>query len=793
MKSVIIAVLLLPFTLLSAQNGIVQGKVVDAISNEPLPFASVLIKELQEGTSTDENGEFKIENLPPGLYTIQAKYLGYQTKQIPEVRVTNSRPAELKITLSESSSDLQEVVVKADPFEKSIESPVSVQTLGIAEIERNPGANRDISRVVQSLPGVATTVAFRNDLLVRGGGPSENVFYLDGIEIPVINHFATQGSSGGPVGILNANLLKEAKLYSSAFPANRGGALSSVLELRQKDGRSDRFGAIFTLGSSDVGLTAEGPIGKKANFIVSARHSYLQLLFRALELPFLPTYTDVQFRINYQPTSNHEFTLIGLGAIDQFELNTEANETEYQQYLLDNLPVTPQWNYTRGLVYKNYREKSYTTVAIRRTKLNNRSYKYQNNDESDPDNLIQDYTSEETYNGVRIENTGQWDGWKLNIGGEYEYNTFNTSLFQKVPMGDQVETIDYESDLHFNTFSVFSQASKRFFKDRLALSLGLRTDFSDYSDAMNDPLQQFSPRLSISYKLNDAMNINANTGIYYQLPPLTLLGFENNDGELVNKENGIRYIKSTHFVAGVDYTLPSNTKISVEGFYKGYDDYPFLTRDSITLANLGSNFGAIGNEPAIPISRGRSFGGELFLQQKLFKGFYGLLSYTYVISEFTNGGDKYIPSSWDSRHVLTITGGKKWDNGWQAGIRFGLTGGLPFTPYDVERSRLKSVWNVRNMGLLDYNALNSQRLDPFHFLDIRVDRKWFFDNFNLNIYLDIQNVYANQADAPPVLALERNENGQPISDPDNPEKYKTKFIDGGSNTVLPTLGVIFEY
>lgn len=793
MKTILLSILLVLVASISAtaQNSIIKGKVVDAISNEPLPYADVDIPELETGTSTDDNGDFTIAELPAGMYSIEVRYLGYEPKKIAEIRVTPSRPVELNIALKANSTELEKVVVKANTFNKNIESPLSVQTLGIAEIERNPGANRDVSRVIQSLPGVATTATFRNDLLIRGGGPSENVFYLDGIEIPVINHFATQGSSGGPVGILNANLLQEAKLYSSAFPANRGGALSSVLELRQKDGRTDRLGATFTLGSSDVGLTAEGPIGKKANFIVSARYSYLQLLFQALELPFLPTYTDVQFRLNYNPSPKHEFTLIGLGAIDQFELNLDANKSEFQKYLLDNLPITPQWNYTRGLIYKNYRDQSFTTVALRRTKINNRSYKYQGNDESDPSNLLQDYTSQETYNGIRVENTTRWTFLKWNVGAEYEFNTYDTQLFQRIPTPGGIGIIDFDSQLSFSTYALFTQASGSYFNDQLSISAGLRTDFSNYSMDMNNPLKQLSPRLSLSYQISDQWSLNANSGIYYQLPPFTLLGFEDNQGNLINKENGIKYIQSTHWVAGVEHILPTNTKFSIEGFYKRYEDYPFLLTDSITLANLGADFGAIGNDAAIPKSSGRSYGGEFFIQQKMYNGFYGLVSYTFVVSEFTDKNGNYVPSSWDSRHIISITGGKQWQNGWQAGLRFGFSGGLPYTPYDIERSSLKSVWDLRGMGVLNYDLLNTQRLANNHFLDVRIDKKWFFQNFNLNLYIDLQNVYAFAADSPPILVLDRNEQGGPIIESNN--KYRLKYLDGSSATVLPTLGVIFEY
>ena len=181
-----------------------------------------------------------------------------------------------------------------------------MRNIGVTEIKRNPGGNRDISKAIQSLPGVATQVSFRNDIVIRGGAPSENRFYIDGIEIPNINHFSTQGSSGGPVGLINVDFIRDVDFYSGAFPANRGNTLSSVFEFRQKDGRSDKLSSSLTVGSSDFATTLEGPIDAKTTFLASYRYSYLQGLFKLLGLPFLPAYQDYQFKIKHKINSKNE-------------------------------------------------------------------------------------------------------------------------------------------------------------------------------------------------------------------------------------------------------------------------------------------------------------------------------------------------------------------------------------------------------------------------------------------------------------------------------------------------------
>jgi hypothetical protein len=381
-----------------AQQGVIKGQITSKINNEPIPFANVIIQGTSQGSTSDETGNYVIDNLEPGLYNVVVSYIGYQNFTAFEVEVTNSRETILNIALEEQSQELEGVTIVASGFEKRVESPVSLRSIGTNEIKRAPGANRDISQVVRSLPGVASTPSFRNDIIIRGGAPSENRFYLDGIEIPVINHFQTQGSSGGPVGIINVDFIKKVDFYSGAFPANRGNALSSVFDFVQKEGRNDKWTANFIVGASDLGVTLEGPVDPNSSLIFSARRSYLQFLFSALGLPFLPTYNDFQMKYKYNFDSKNQLTIIGIGAIDNFQLNLDAPESadtpeerEQAEYILNTLPVSEQWNYAIGAKYQHFRENGFYTVVLSRNMLNNTSIKYANNDENDPDNLIFDY------------------------------------------------------------------------------------------------------------------------------------------------------------------------------------------------------------------------------------------------------------------------------------------------------------------------------------------------------------------------------------------------------------------
>ncbi|QTN38452.1 TonB-dependent receptor [Cryomorphaceae bacterium] len=774
-----------------AQNAVIRGQVVDAKNNEPLPFANVIAQGTQFGTTTDIDGNFELR-VDAGLYNLEISFIGYRTKIEPEIQASPASPAQITVKLDEDATQLAEVEVVANPFEKDAESPVSVQNLGVNEIRRSPGGNQDISRVIQNLPGVASTVSFRNDLIVRGGAPNENRFYLDGIEIPSINHFSTQGGGGGPVGIINVNFLEGVDFYTGAFPVNRGYALSSVMDLRFKDPRMDGWGFKGQIGASDIGLTAEGPLGDRTGMILSVRRSYLQFLFSLLELPFLPTYNDFTLKVKHKINDRSEITVLGIGAIDNFDLNLDANETESQQYILNNLPVNEQWNYSTGIKYTLYGENGYQNFVLSRYHLNNTAVKYEGNDESSDDNLILDYESQEIENKFRYENISRYGNQRIVYGVNLEHARYKNSTFNRTVANGEPITVDFNSQLDLWKYGLFGNYSFDPLP-RLTVSAGFRIDGSDYNDETSNPFSQFSPRLSLSYGITDKLSFNFNTGIFYQLPPYTVLGYRDNDEVLVNQENGIGYVQSNHLVAGVSYLLPFNSKVSVEGFYKTYDNYPLLTRDSISLANLGSDFGIIGNEPAIPTSDGRSYGIEILYQQKLFKGFYGIVSYTFVLSEFTNGGSEFVPSSWDNRNLVSLTGGKKWGNNWEAGFRWRFLGGAPYTPFDLETTALKDVWDVTGQGVPDYDQINTLRNGNFNQLDVRIDKKWFFETWNLNLYFDVENVLGFTLEQQPFVDVVRDGNGNPVTDPNDPSRYLLKELENTTGTTLPTIGVIIDF
>ncbi|MBV5313068.1 MAG: TonB-dependent receptor [Prolixibacteraceae bacterium] len=775
-----------------AQQATVKGRVFDAVSNEPLPFVNVIVSGTTIGAITDIDGNFQLVGLSPGFVRIQASFVGYQNALSAQIEVSNAKVAFLEINMEQTDTKIDEVTVSASPYRKTEESPVSLKTIGIAEIEKSPGANRDISKVIQSFAGVLSSPSFRNDIIIRGGGPSESRFYLDGVEVPNINHFATQGASGGPVGILNADFLREVNYYSGAFPSNRGNALSGVFEFAQVDGNADKLKFRGTLGASEVSATFDGPAGDKTTFIVSARRSYLKLLFSALELPFLPTFNDMQFKVRSRIDAKNELTFIGLGAIDLFDLNRDIkNPDDQQKYILSQIPKNEQWSYTAGVVYKHFRERSYQTIVLSRSHLNNSINKYFENDESSESNKILDYSSEEIENKIRFENNVRVNFFKLNYGVNIDFSTYTNSTIQRRFYNGEILPVNYSTDLNIMKYGIFGQASHTFYDERLIVSAGFRVDANNYSSSMNNPLKQLSPRISASYRLTEKWSLNMNTGRYFQLPAYTALGYKEND-VFVNKNNKLKYISVDHYISGVEFKPANSIQFSAEGFFKNYRHYPFSVKDKISIANKGADFGVVGDESLTSTSKGRAFGAEFQARVSSSKGYTMNLSYTLVRSEFQDGNNQYIVSAWDSKHILSMTGSAALKKGWQIGSRFRFVGGLPYTPYDMNRSTLIEAWNLRGGPYFDETRLNSQRYPAFHQLDVRVDKAWYMKKMTMKLYLDIQNLYNFQAESQDFLVREEDANGNFLT-ADNGTRYVLRSVNNTSGTVLPTIGIQVEF
>lgn len=766
----------------------IKGTVIDKASRQPLEFINVLILGLGRGAVTDAEGHFNIQEVPPGIYRLQASAVGYKTVLTPEY-IVSTKDLTIQIETEENLTELEGVTVTASPFRRDLESPVGLRIIGLQEIEKSPGANRDISRIVQSYPGVAFSPAgYRNDLIVRGGSPSENRFYLDGVEIPNINHFSTQGASGGPVGIINADLIREVNFYTGAFPADKGNSLSSVLDFKLRDGDMERNSLKATLGASEVSLASNGHLGKKTSYLVSVRQSYLQFLFDMLGLPFLPTFTDAQFKLKTRFNTTNELTVLGLGGIDNMKLNTKL-DGEKAEYILSYLPKIQQETFTLGAVYRHYAGAHVQSVVISHSYLNNRNTKYLNNDESSAENLSLKLRSVEQETKFRIENASTFGNWKVNLGANLDYSQYTNTTFQRVYI-DGGKTFDYHTYLGFWRWGLFGTISYATPDERFTTSLGVRTDANNFSSGMKGMSDQLSPRLSLSYRLTDGVYLSGNAGLYYQLPPYTGLGFKNNNGKLVNKF--LRYMRVSQESIGLSWRPRNTFELSIEGFYKKYDKIPFSIVDRIPLACKGNDYGVIGNEALSSISQGRAYGAEILMKWLIAKKLNLSSSFTLFKSEYRNNKEsEYIASSWDNRYIFNMSGTYNFPHNWSLGMKVSCIGGAPYTPYDIDKSSLVTAWNAQGRPYYDYGQYNTGRLPAFGQLDVRVDKTFYLKRCMLGFYIDLQNVTNSKFRQPDILM-----STGVIENPSAPiaeQRYKMKYISQKSGTLMPTLGITFEY
>lgn len=766
----------------------IKGTVIDKASRQPLEFINVLILGLGRGAVTDAEGHFNIQEVPPGIYRLQASAVGYKTVLTPEY-IVSTKDLTIQIETEENLTELEGVTVTASPFRRDLESPVGLRIIGLQEIEKSPGANRDISRIVQSYPGVAFSPAgYRNDLIVRGGSPSENRFYLDGVEIPNINHFSTQGASGGPVGIINADLIREVNFYTGAFPADKGNSLSSVLDFKLRDGDMERNSLKATLGASEVSLASNGHLGKKTSYLVSVRQSYLQFLFDMLGLPFLPTFTDAQFKLKTRFNTTNELTVLGLGGIDNMKLNTKL-DGEKAEYILSYLPKIQQETFTLGAVYRHYAGVHVQSVVISHSYLNNRNTKYLNNDESSAENLSLKLRSVEQETKFRIENASTFGNWKVNLGANLDYSQYTNTTFQRVYI-DGGKTFDYHTYLGFWRWGLFGTISYATPDERFTTSLGVRTDANNFSSSMKGMSDQLSPRLSLSYRLTDGVYLSGNAGLYYQLPPYTGLGFKDNNGKLVNKY--LRYMRVSQESIGLSWRPRNTFELSIEGFYKKYDKIPFSIVDGIPLACKGNDYGVIGNEALSSTSQGRAYGAEILMKWLIAKKLNLSSSFTLFKSEYRNNKEsEYIASAWDNRYIFNMSGTYNFPHNWSLGMKVSCIGGAPYTPYDIDKSSLVTAWNAQGRPYYDYGQYNTGRLPAFGQLDVRVDKTFYLKRCMLGFYIDLQNVTNSKFRQPDILM-----STGVIENPSAPiaeQRYKMKYISQKSGTLMPTLGITFEY
>jgi len=769
--------LLISLNIQSQNLGTISGKVFNNENGLILEGATIQVEDSDFFAITNSEGLFEIKDIPTSSYNIKASFVGFKSQTIFNVIVKSAGNQTLLYGLNPSSEELEEVILVESPFKTSIETPLSTQTFSAVEIETYPGGNNDITRVIQSLPGISPSVGgFRNDIIIRGGGPNETVYYIDGIEIPNINHFSTQGSSGGPVGLVNISFIKDVTLKTSSFGAEYDNALSGVLSFVQKEANKEKISGNFRIGSSEAGITLDGPINEDTSFIFSLRRSYLQFIFKAFGFSFLPDYWDYQMKLNHKIDDLNYINFIGIGSIDELTVN-EPDEFDFEnQSTIEQIPITNQKSRTFGVTWKRIYKNSngFFNLSLSNNKLENNFERFEDN-VSKTNKVYSNLSTEEDIK-LRFISNNNFENYKFSFGGNFQLSKYsNRTLFK-------FYNIDYNSNIDFFKYGLFLKSSKRFFNDNLSVSFGIRTDQDNFTSE-NKIFENLSPRIALSLSLsrNKKWNLNFTSGRYYKMPTYTSLGFRDLNNMLTNKNS--KYTQSDHIVVGLEFINSESSRFTVELFDKRYSNYPVSSTDMVSLANKGGDFEVLGNEKILTIGKGKSYGMELLYQQKLKNNFYGILSYTFFYSKFSGIDKIYLPSVWDNRNLFSFTGGYKLKKNWEISSKLRYTDKTPYAPINFELSNASYPEII-----FDYSQLGNYFLDKFLKLDLRIDKRWNFKSTSMNFYIDAENLLANEIPVPPEYGLLRDSNQNVII-----PRSLIEVESDNRTSIIPSVGFVFYF
>ena len=735
-------------------TGKITGKVVDGMTKEPIVGANVVVAGTTLGSSTDIEGRFFIRGVPIGTYSVRVSAIGYLAATITDVVVNGAKPAQLSVSIMENEIKIEGVEVTAGYFNKIPDTPLSTLSQSTEEIRRLPGGLEDVARAIAILPGVAQVEAGRNDLIVRGGAPSENLFVVDDIEVPNINHFGTQGSSGGPLSYINLDFVENTSFSTGGFGVKYGDKLSSVLSISIRDGRKDRLGGKATISASQFGLNLEGPTTSSGSFVFSARRSYLDFIFKAAGFGFVPEYWDFLGKMSYQLGPKDQLNILGVAALDNVKY---FNDTEDKRFSNSRVLGSDQHQAVGGITWQHLFDKGYSTITFGQSYVD---YDFQQSDS----NLVRIFSNQSLEHESSLRGEvffHAFQSTEVSLGILSKVVRFRSDILLKPVETRFGDSLAVDASYRTTAFkgAVYGQISQVWGKSRL--TVGGRIDYFNLIDKV-----AFSPRVSYTVAFSPTSNLNWSVGRYYQAPSYVWLA--------ANPQNrSLNFVGVDQYVIGIDHLISVDTKISVEAYYKGYFDYPAsVTRPYLVLANTGAGYGgsqdgfaSFGLDPLVSAGSGRARGIELLIQKKLSEvPCYGTISVSYNRSDFEALDGVERPSSFDQRWIMNVGGGYVFNDKWEISSKFRYATGRPYTPFDATGFQNPAVYNADRIG-------------ANHSLDFRVDRRWAFDHWTLVTYIDVQNVY----------------NRKPVSIPRYNERLGRAETDVASIGILPSIGVSAEF
>jgi len=701
--------------------GSLTGAVIDAETQAPIVGATVSVIDYDRGVATDDKGRFRIDRLAVGDYRIRISSIGYTPLLITDIVIRSGRSSQVEAKLQMSTTEISGMTVTGDYFTDLSTQPTSMTSYSNEEIRRAPGSAGDVSRIMFSLPSIAKVNDLLNNLIVRGGSPTENSFYLDNIEIPNINHYQLFGTTGGPISLLNTDFIQEVEFSAGGFSSAFGDRLSSVMELTFREGNREATDLQAEISVAGFGFAGEGPIGKETgSWMVSVRRSYLDLLADVLDVGAIPRYSDYQGKIVLDLSNRHRLSFLGVVGIDNIEFD---NDSEFATENIE-LGESDGYEYAAGVNWRYLWGRngySNTSLSFLGTRVRENYYST-SGERTDWRNDLDGSAQLRNVNFYRIA-----DRHELEFGFDFKYelDSYNEYADEAYDFFGQVIPPKY---VDFNVRSpkvgVFASYITQLTR-RLRVTLGGRADYYKYTNN-----RSFSPRLALHYRLTPTSSFTGAFGIYYQTLPSVFLSQQERNKELNDP-------KAYHYVLGFQKNLREDTRLTIEGYYKRYDNFP-LDRTQPQLFIIDEVIYDVYTDyhpHLVGGGKARSYGIEMTLQKKLRAGLYGLIGASWFRSQYRDLKEIWRDRSFDNRILVSVEGGYKPNKKWEFSLRWLFAGGAPYTPLDLN---LSGLWNA---SVHDYSRVNESRYPDYHSLNVRVDRRFNFASSNMIVYVSVWNIY----------------------------------------------------
>ena len=731
----------------------IRGTLLDKESKSPLPFASVVLLNSNPivGTSTDTLGNFVLPNIAIGRQSIQVSFLGYKTAVVSDIQLSAGKEIVLQIELEEISTNLNELVVRAgNTKDKTVNEMVGIsgRTFSVAEANRFAGSQNDPSRMARNYAGVSGASDQRNDIIIRGNAPQGLLWRIEGIPVPNPNHFAGQGSTGGPISILNYKLLSNSDFITGAFPAEYGNATSGVFDIKMRNGNNKRSERTVQIGALGIEAIVEGPFSKKNNssYLVAYRYSTLSLLTSLnLKIGFasIPSYQDLSFKFNFITKKAGTFKLFGLGGVSSTDfLDSKRDTTQFSPankgenlrfgsktgilglsntYFIDNSTFIKT---TFATTYEGNASKRDSILTNENTKRTGGfgydNYKY----------VLSTFVNKK----INAKHTIQSGLIFENI----HYQTKDSLLLYKPISGKQFWGFNNDFGGSTNLIQAYGQWKYRI-NEQITLNSGLHFQYLTLNNKF-----AVEPRIALNYQVKENQRLSIGYGLHNQVQPYAMYFYKDRFNSATETNKNLGFTRSNQIIVGYDVNLKNDFRIKTEVYYQHLSNVPVeKNSSSYSVMNYGATFNNTYKPNLVNNGVGQNYGVELTLEKFFSKNYYFLLTTSLFNSKYKGSDNIERNTAFNGKYVVNALGGYELKLKNNLAILFDakmtFAGGLRYTPIDINAS-------VQNQeATYSDNLVFSLQNAPFFKPDIKVTvRKDFKNKVALEFALDIQNVVGYQ-------------------------------------------------